>query len=110
MKKLPIFFAAMLVGSTAVAQVNDPAGTTAQPTGTTTTNHPGTTEHHKDRKPGFSELDANNDGVISKSEASRHGIKDEKFRKKDRDGDGQVSREEYTRAMQEKHEKRGSYN
>lgn len=103
MNKLPLVFAAILVSTSALAQVGDPSNTTTTPGARDTT----TTQHHdRDNKPSFSEIDEDGDGSISRAEAARHGVNDDKFRQKDRNNDGVISRQEWDQAKRDKDNKR----
>jgi Ca2+-binding EF-hand superfamily protein len=53
----------------------------------------------KDDDPGFNQLDRNNDGALSRTEAARNAYLVKRFKEADRDGDGKLSRFEYLRVM-----------
>lgn len=49
--------------------------------------------------PGFNQMDRNNDGALTRSEASRHAKLIDQFAQVDDDGDGRLSRAEYLQIM-----------
>jgi Ca2+-binding EF-hand superfamily protein len=49
--------------------------------------------------PGFNQLDRNNDGTLSRTEAARNPYLVKRFQEADHDGDGKLSRFEYLRVM-----------
>ena len=51
------------------------------------------------RTPEFTALDENNDGVLDRSEAASSPALAARFKEADLDGDGQLSRFEYLKAM-----------
>lgn len=53
----------------------------------------------KEDDPGFTQLDRNNDGALSRSEAARNPYLVKRFKEADHDGDGKLSRFEYLRVM-----------
>ena len=55
-----------------------------------------------DKDPGFSALDKNGDGVLSRAEAGENPYLKEKFKAADQDGNGKLSRSEYLAQMAKK--------
>ena len=66
------------------------------------------TARAKDREPGFNALDKNNDGYISRSEASGNPYVKKEFKSADSNGDGRLSRAEYLAVMAKKDVKTGT--
>jgi Ca2+-binding EF-hand superfamily protein len=56
----------------------------------------------KDKDPGFNALDKNNDGYLSRVEASGNPDLVKKFKQADKNGDGKVSRTDYLTVMGKK--------
>lgn len=56
-------------------------------------------ENKKDDPPGFNELDRNNDGSITRSEAAGNPTLAQRFSEADGDKDGKVTRAEYLKVM-----------
>ena len=52
--------------------------------------------------PGFNKLDANNDGYLSRTEASKNPYLVKRFKEADKNGDGKLSRTEYLSVMTKK--------
>ena len=52
--------------------------------------------------PGFNKLDANNDGYLSRTEASKNPYLVKRFKEADKNGDGKLSRTEYLAVMTKK--------
>jgi len=52
--------------------------------------------------PGFNKLDSNNDGYISRTEASKNPFLAKNFKQADKNGDGKLSRTEYLTVMTKK--------
>lgn len=58
--------------------------------------------------PSFKEVDANNDGVINRSEALKAGVLNkDQFKSADRDSNGKLTKDEYRQAMAGKQGKSG---
>lgn len=58
--------------------------------------------------PSFSEVDANNDGTIDRSEALKAGVLNEdQFKSADKNNDGKLSKDEYDQAIADKQHKSG---
>ena len=55
-----------------------------------------------DNDPGFNKLDKNNDGYLSRSEASKNPYLVKHFKEADKNGDGKLSRTEYLQIMTKK--------
>ena len=49
----------------------------------------------------FKKADANSDGMLDASEFANSGVKDRKMEKLDKDGDGKLSKKEYSAALEE---------
>jgi Ca2+-binding EF-hand superfamily protein len=56
----------------------------------------------KDNDPGFNKLDKNNDGYLSRTEASKNPYLVKHFKEADKNGDGKLSRTEYLTVMTKK--------
>jgi Ca2+-binding EF-hand superfamily protein len=61
-----------------------------------------TKDTKKDNDPGFNKLDKNNDGYLSRTEASKNPYLVKHFKEADKNGDGKLSRTEYLTVMTKK--------
>ena len=61
-----------------------------------------TKDAKKDNDPGFIKLDKNNDGYLSRTEASKNPYLVKHFKEADKNGDGKLSRSEYLTVMTKK--------
>jgi len=61
-----------------------------------------TKDSKKQSDPGFNKLDKNNDGYLTRSEASKNPYLVKHFKEADKNGDGKLSRTEYLAVMTKK--------